>query len=115
MEMKSASTARVMRGLSTWDFPRGEAYQEGRSGSLDIRCGQALDHDVEAGGEITRDRALSRGPQLIRRGHAFSVATEGDAYLVVARRQQLAADGALRAVIAELDLVFGVPARIVAD
>src|SRR5450631_850211 len=43
----------------------------------------------------------------------LAVTTESDAHLVVTRRQQVATDGST--IVTKLDLVLGVPARIIAD
>ena len=83
----------------------------------DYRRRHAFDHDVEAGGQpgcaCARAAATaSRG----RRRHQLAVAAEG------ARPPRRSAPGAARSrsarsapVVAQLDLVLGVPARVVAD
>src|SRR5215468_7566922 len=78
------------------------------------RRGDAIDHHVHAGGKPGSQRALQRRAEILGTLHVLAVAAERDRGQVVARRRELAAYGARGAIVLELELMLGVPARVVA-
>src|SRR5437879_5640530 len=87
-----------------------------RGGAVaEYRGGDAVDHDVDDGRLAGGDGALEGSGQIGRALDVLAVAAERLGDPVVARRQQRAGDRALGAVVPDLELVLGVPARVVAD
>ena len=65
-------------------------------------------------GEPRLHGAFRRGQDFARIGDELAVAAEPLGDLVVARRQQLGCDDSVAAILPQLDLVLGVPTRVVA-
>src|SRR5438093_4207615 len=79
------------------------------------RRGNAVDHHVDAGRFARTRGPLESRRQLVRTLDVLAVAAECFHDPVVARRQELAPDGARGAVLLKLELMLGVPARVVPD
>src|SRR5262245_55785333 len=76
---------------------------------------QPLDHHVDDRGTADSERARARRLALVGPAHQLAVAAQRFGELIVARGEQVAADRTLGAVVAKLQRVLGVPARVVAD
>src|SRR4051794_31829688 len=86
------------------------------SGSKSVfRRRQALDHHIDARWLARSRRAPERFLQFTGPVDVFAVRAQRLRHGAIASRQKLAALGALASVGAKLDLVLGVPGRIVAD
>src|SRR5690606_15349684 len=75
---------------------------------------QAVQRHVHAGGQAGVARGLQRRRKSLGAPDPRAQRTEAFGHAVVARLQQFATDQTPGAILVELDLVFGVPARVVA-